>query len=207
MCGASDSQKQIGQAQTNFYNELTAEHKTDFADYRNILGSLESAFAPILAKGPDQEGFGEQELTALHTQATEKVAGDVKKAQEFVQGTYGTGDTSIPQGQEEAALGGVASAGVKESADLNTKITEDDYATGRENYWHAASGLAGVAGLENPVGSAQAANQGGEAASKTANEIAAAGNAWMGPVFSAVGGIAGAAIGKIPTGGSGGEDA
>lgn len=201
MCGSSSSQQAIGQAQTNFFNELTSEHQTDFAEFQGILGQLTAAFSPILAAGPDQHGFGAAETTALHTDATDRVAGDVKNAQQFVQGEFGGGDSFIPQGQEEREMRKVATAGVKESADLETQITENDFATGRANYWEAASALAGAAGLTNPVGSAEVANSAGKDASDTANEIAQEDNSWFAPVMSAVGGIAGAAIGKIPTGG------
>lgn len=205
MCGASASQTQVEQMQQNFTAQLMNEHSTEFADFQSILGALKGSFSPILAAGPDQEGFGKQELTALNTQAGEKVAGDVKNAQEMVQGEFGGGDTFIPQGQEQDEMGKVASAGIKESGDLSTKIIEDDYSTGRANYWQAASSLAGVASAENPIGFAGAATSSGEGASKTANDIANAGNAWMAPVLGAVGGIAGAAL-KGPLSGGNKDD-
>ena len=72
MCGASSQQKQIEQAQSNYYNTLTQQANQIFGYASSIFNELQSTFAPILAKGPNQEGFSDAEKQNLNNEIIKK---------------------------------------------------------------------------------------------------------------------------------------
>lgn len=199
MCGASGQQTAIETQQANMLSELTADYKTQFAGFQQILAALSSPLEAIVAKGPDQEGFGTAEMNALETQATERTANDYANAARAVNeagAAVGGGNELLPSGGQAQLREETANAGAKESADLKTGITEADFATGRQNFWNATSALGGVAGMENPVGFANAATGAGTAAASTATQIATEDNSWFAPVMGAVGGVLAGALSK-----------
>lgn len=205
MCGASKQQKEISAEQTAFYKELTQNYATAFSGQQAILKNLTDTFTPILQAGPNQEGFAGGEKAALNTQATEGVAGNYAQASKAVSERQAaeSGDSFLPSGaaEEEKAQIGAEAEGQRSSE--QTQITEADYATGRQNFLAASQALGGAASLENPAGMAGAATSAGSSAATTANEIAQENQAWMGPVFGALGGAAGAVTGHfLPAGGS-----
>lgn len=198
MCGASKEQKEISQAQTKFYNTMTNSYQQAFGNNQAIQSLLTAGWDPIFKAGINQEGFSGAEKAALQTGATEKVAGEYAKAAKALgesQAARGGGNVpGLSSGADEQAREELAAAGAKESSTLSNQITEEDYALGRQNYLAAAGALSGVAAGYNPVGYAGAATGAGSAAAETANQIAQANNAWMAPVFGAVGGVLGGGL-------------
>ena len=197
-CGPSAAQQQLSAEQNQFYTNLNNSYATTYAGQQNILNSLTAEFQPILAAGPNQEGFSAQEETALNTQAAESTAAGAQEAQvalgnkEAAQG----GGAAIPSGAQEELSANIDTSAGNEEAALRTQITEADYQQGLTNFNEAAGVLGNTAALENPTGVAGAATSAGSAAETTANQIAQEETAWMQPIFGAIGGIGGAALGN-----------
>lgn len=199
MCGASQGQKDIGQAQSDFYKQLTSEYGTVFGENQSILKSLTASFQPILDAGINQKGFSQGELDNLNSQAVTGTGTNYAKAAAALgasQGAEGGGTAYIPSGaknQQQAAL--AESAAANESG-IESNIKAADYATGRSNYLTAAEGLGGVAASLSPASFAGAATGAGSAASTTQNEISQAQNSWMNMVSGGLGAAATAYAGR-----------
>ncbi|MCU1305167.1 MAG: hypothetical protein JWQ87_5451 [Candidatus Sulfotelmatobacter sp.] len=198
MCGASSAQVGLQNSQIAFYNQLTSQYSTIFGQSQGILSALTKAFEPILAKGPNQEGFSAAEKTALESQATTGVGENYSKAQAALatqQGAEGGGNSFIPAGAQEQQKAQLAQSAAQLQSSEDLGITQANYAQGRQNYQFAAGELGGVAAQLNPTGFANSATGAGGAASTTANEVSQANNSWMQLVSGAIGSAAGAYAG------------
>src|ERR1700677_734226 len=175
MCGASSQQTQIEAEQANYYNVLTQQAQAEYGQASKVFNDLYSAMAPIVAAGPNQEGFSQGELANLNATATTGTGQAYSAAAQSVrqQEAAGMGSNFIPSGatlQTNAEIAGQGAA--QEGSELN-QIEQADYTTGRQNYFTAAGDLAAATGTYNPAtGAAGAANQGGSDAANTANQIA-----------------------------------
>lgn len=196
MCGASSQQTQIEASQQKYYDTMTQEAQQVFGESTSLFKDLTAAFEPILAAGPNQEGFSAAEKAALNTQATEGVAQNYQSAAKAIaeqQAAEGGGNEFVPSGQNAEIKAEVAMSAAQQESAEQTNITEADYATGRSNFLTAAQELSSAAGVFNPAtGISGAATSSGEAASKTASDIATANNSWLNAAIGAVGGVAGA---------------
>lgn len=197
MCGASSQQTQLGDAQTAFYNQMVQENSQVFGQNQAILSSLNKSFEPILAAGINQEGFSAGEKANLDAQAVEGTGANYSKAANALavqQGAEGGGNTYIPTGAKQQQQAQLATSAAQSESGIESDITAQDYATGRQNYEQAAQVLGGVAGQYDPTGYSNAATGAGSAASTTENEISQANSSWMGLVSGALG-AAGTAAG------------
>jgi hypothetical protein len=197
-CGAPPEQTQLANEQAQFYRQLTQSYKTVFPEQQAILAALTKEFQPILAAGPNQPGFSAAEEAALRTQASDTTTRGAQQADVALGGKLAAeGDATIPSGAKAQLEAGLLESANAENAGLQNKITGENYAIGRSNFLNAARELETGAGLLNPSGAASVATGAGSAANTTWNDIAAENSAWMGPVFGAIGGLGGAAIGKV----------
>jgi len=206
MCGPSSAQNTVQSDQLDLTKQLMNENSQIYGQQSGILQTLNNTFAPILAQGPDQTGFGKNELTALNTQNTDTTAENFAQAQRTLnenRAAEGGGNTFEPSGaaaSEDESLAATAEA--SKSANQN-QITEANYAQGRQNFNTAARVLGTTASTLNPTGAANAATSSGSAASSTANTIAAQSNSVWSSVLGALGGVASTAIGNFGGGKSG----
>ncbi len=199
MCGSTDQQSDIAGEQQAFYKQLQSQYQQEYGNFSGILAKLQSTFEPILAAGPNQEGFSAAEKTNLETQATTKTAGNYDKALQAANegmNAEGGGDTFAPSGAKEAVRGQIASAGAAEQSQLDQAITSADYDQGRNNFLTAAQVLGSTASMQNPVGIGGVTNNAGGEAMQGANDVATADNAFWGSVMGALGGAAGTALGN-----------
>jgi hypothetical protein len=196
-CGASSQQNAIEASQANYYNVLTQQAQQEFGQASTVFNDIYAAMSPIVAAGPDQQGFSQPELQNLNSTAIQGTgqaysgAAESVRQQEAAQG----GSNFVPSGatmQENEIVAGQAAA--QEGSELN-QIQAANYATGRQNYFTAAGDLAASTGTYNPAtGAAGAANQGGSDAATTANQIAQENNSWMQAVSGALGGVTGSVV-------------
>jgi hypothetical protein len=195
MCGATSGQKAVGASQMSFLTDLTSQAKTEFAGFNDIINSMVSRWKPILDAGINQRGMSDSERTARQTEATEHVADVFTRAKEGTANAIAGagGGAGRPSGAELQLNANVETAAAGEQSDLQNKIVSD-YAMGRENFLSASNAMGSIAGMENPAGIAGAVTNAGNAAANTENEIAQADQAWMAPVFGAIGGAASAAL-------------
>jgi hypothetical protein len=198
MCGASKQQTQIEQAQANFYNVMTQQAQAVFGQASAIFKDLQAAFAPIVAAGPNQEGFSAAEKQNMDNEIINGTGQAYNKAANAVNAqiaSEGGGDTAIINGQDNAIRAGLASSAASQEASEREQVVAADYATGRQNFFNAAGVLSGATGVFNPAtGMANAATSAGSAAANTADQIAQENNSWVNATIGALGGVAGAAM-------------
>lgn len=201
--GATSAQTDLQTKQAAFYDTLTKDYSTQFANQSNILKSLQAAWGPILSAGPSQYGFSSAEDTALRTQATDATATSYQSAKKALHGEFAArsgGDTFLPSGTEAQLDSTIASNAASQVASQNLGITTAGYDRGYNTFLQAANVLGSVAGQYSPTGYAGSASTAGADAGTTASQIQqadAAGSPW-----GAIGGILGGAAGAF-TGGLG----
>jgi len=205
MCGATQQQTQISDAEQQFYTNLTSQYQTVFGQNQAITGALTAAFTPILQAGPSQTGFAPSEENALETQNTENVATNYAQAQRAtanILAARGGGNTVLPSGVDATLLASNANAAAAQRTQGENTITQANYAQGYQNWQQAASILGSTAGLLSPTAYSGAATTAGGAAATAANNIAAASNSPWNAAFGALGSLAGnaSATGQIGKG-------
>lgn len=201
MCGATQSQKDAEAAQAKLANEMSKDYAITFGQNQEILASLRSALQPIIAAGPNQQGFAPAELSALRTEATDLNARGAQNAEVAASAkaaTAGGGNAAIPSGAQEQIGAMVNESAAQSLANQQLTITGEDYATGRQNFFAAEGALAGQAGqLENPATAAGSAASGANTEwMNAATQIQQANDAWMAPLGGMIGSLGGAALGN-----------
>jgi hypothetical protein len=199
MCGPSQSEQNLSAAQTQMYNTLSSNYNQTFPEQQAITGALTSAFQPILAAGPDQEGFTPSEKNALETQNVENVAtnyGQAQKTAADILAGRGGGDTFLPSGTSADILAQNANAAAATRSQQQTANTLADYAQGRQNYLNAAQILGNTASTINPLGYASASTSAGNSAFNSASTITNQSNSIWNAAIGALGGIGSAALGN-----------
>ena len=197
MCGATQQQQQITDAQQQFYNQLTQQYATVFGQNQAITGALTSAFQPILAAGPSQTGMSAAEEQALRTQADEGVATNYAQAQRATAqqlAAMGGGNTLLPSSVQANILAASTNQAAALRAQQQLGITQQNYAMGYQNWQTAANALAGTAGILNPTAYSGQATSAGSQAATSANAIAQAQFAPWGAAMGALGAVGGAAM-------------
>jgi hypothetical protein len=198
-CGASAAQTAAQQNEANLSNSLMSDFSTVFGQNQNILGSITQAFQPIIAAGPNQQGFSPAELTSMQTQATDATSQGAQNAQIAAAAKNATtGGSNLPSGVQEQIQASLNNSAAQENAREQGAITQANYATGRQNFFNAVGGdVSASQGLEgaasNFAGQTNSANQ---AALAGADQIAAANRAWEAPVFGLLGSALGVATGN-----------
>jgi hypothetical protein len=200
-CGASDSQKQIGASQQTFMTQVQSQAGAVFGNSSSVFNDLMKTFAPTVAAGPNQQGFSAAENSNLNSQAITQTGQAYKNAKAAVgnaQSSVNGGNVSLPSGAQIGQDVNLASSAANQTANELGQITQQNYATGRQNYELAAAGLSGATNTFNTAsGMDNSANSAGEAAAKTANDISTQNQSWM----QAVAGGLGAVAGDVATGG------
>jgi hypothetical protein len=204
MSGPSATQLNLQQEQADFYQEGMQESTTAFGEQQALLSQMEAVYDPILAKGPNQEGFSTAEENNLNAQATEGTATNYAGAAKAVNeelASEGGGTNPLPTGgatqlKEEVA----ASAAAQQSGEEN-QIIQANYAQGYNEFEGATQALATASGELSPTSYESAATSAGSAAEQTANQINQEENSWEAPVLGAIGAIGGAAAGDFDFGG------
>jgi hypothetical protein len=123
---------------------LQSDYRDRFGQQSAVLQNLNSTLTPIFQAGPDQQGFGAQELAALNTAAGEGVGQNYAKVGRALNNQLaarGGGNEVLPSGATANLKETLAEAGAAESSQLQNKITTANYAQGRKNWEEAASGL------------------------------------------------------------------
>ena len=195
MCGSTAAQNQINQSQINLYNTMSSVYGQEFSQSESIFNELQTSLAPIVAAGPNQQGFSPAELAAMNSQAIGQAGNSYSsqiQAEKEGAAAAGGGNSLVPSGAQDQIRAQIGSnAENQESNALNT-ITQNNFATGRSNYFNAVgalSGATGVFGSANSAGGAAAA--GGSSAMSGANSIQQADGSWMGLVGGILGNVSG----------------
>lgn len=195
MCGATGAQTELQNEQMQFYRQATQEASTAFSEQQALLKNLQDVYNPILAKGPNQEGFSDAELKDLNATAIDQTAQNYKGAAKAVNeqlAAEGGGDLAITTGGQAQLKAEVAASSAAQESAEEGQIKQADYAQGYDEFKQATQALSVASGQLSPVSYNSAANDSGSAASKTANDIAAENNSWINAAIGAAGSIGGA---------------
>jgi hypothetical protein len=155
MCGASTQQTEIANEQQSLGSTLQSNYNQQFAAQSGVLQNLNNIYTPIAEAGPNQQGFGGQELAALNTQSGEGVGANYAKASQALNNTLGAqggGNEYLPNGAQAALKGSLASSAANQLSQQQTQITEANYGQGRQNYNQATAGLQALGQQYNPTG-------------------------------------------------------
>jgi hypothetical protein len=154
MCGPSSSEKSLQQMSQSFSSLLQGNYSTLFGNQLDVLNSIKSSLSPILAAGPNQQGFSAAELAARNTAAINNAGAASRNAQQavgnFTAGRGGGGGTGILSGVDAQLKTAVASSSANQLATAENQITQENYATGRENYFRAEGGMDQLAAGYSP---------------------------------------------------------
>jgi hypothetical protein len=193
MCGPSGQQTALAGQQSNFFNQLMTSYSQNFGEQQGILSSINSALSPILQAGPNQQGFSAAENAALTGSAINNTAAQARNAETVAQAGAG-GNTGVTTGGQQQLTAAIGSQAGQALSGQENQINLANYAQGRQNFFGAEQGLAGAAGIENPLGYAGAANAAGGQAFNEATTIQNMTNQEQADIGGAVAGLAGAAI-------------
>lgn len=204
MCGASQQQTQIESEQEQFYQQATLEAKQAYGEDQQLLQQITKVYGPILAKGPNQEGFSAGETADLNAQAVEGTAQNYAGAARAVNenlAAQGGGDIPLTSGGEAELKSEVANASAQTQSQEENQIKEADYQQGYNEFNQAGQAISTASGQLSPTAYTGAATGAGSAAATTANEIAQENNSWINAAIGAAGAIGGGLAGGFAMGG------
>lgn len=200
-CGSTAAQNQIEQSQQSFMTQAQSQASTVFGAASNVFSGLMKTFAPTVAAGPSQQGFSQQQLSNLQSEAITQTGQSYKNAKEAVgeaQSSVGGGNTALPSGTQTGEDLQLAESGANQTASELGSITQANYQQGNANYNAAVSGELNATNVYNASTSALTGATGaGTAAANSANQIAQQNNSWVGAVTGLAGALGGAALGNF----------
>ena len=206
MCGASSAQTTTANNMAANASTVSNEAQQVFGNASSVFKDLTNAYAPIVAAGPDQQGFSAGELAARNSAAITNVGTQYNNAKAAVgnaeAAVTGTGGGSaLPSGANIGLNTSIATgAAATEAGELNS-IQQEDYAVGRQNFDQAAAGLTAAPNVFGA--STNAANAGttaGAAASTAENEVTSQNQSWMQAVSGALGDVSTVAAAGLKAG-------
>jgi hypothetical protein len=204
MCGAQAGQQELAKEQAAFYQQTTAQASVTFGEDQALLKQMQAVYDPILAKGPNQQGFSAAELSGLNSEAVEGTAQNYQAAGKAVNeqlASEGGGNMPGVTGSQEQLKEDVAAAEAGQQSSEESQIQQADYGQGYNEFQQATAALEDVSGQFNPTAYDNAATGAGSAANTTYQSIAAENTAAFSAVTGAINGAAGAAS---PMSGGGG---
>ena len=163
-CGASSAEKAAANQQASFAQMLYNNYSTYFGQQSSILSDIKDTMEPVLEAGPNQTGFSSAENAALNTEAIDTNAAAAERAGGAVNAELaGRGDNSgLESGVDKQIQAGIKSKAAGSLASEQNEITEENYATGRQNFEEANNTLLNTAGQFNPSSIASEFNTGSE---------------------------------------------
>ena len=204
MCGGpTAAQTQLQDEQAAFYRQAIQESSQTYGEDQQLLAQVQAIYDPILAKGPNQEGFSAEELANLNAQAVEGTATNYSSAAKAVNekmAAEGGGDIAIPSGGQLQLQQEVANSAASQESSQENQILEADYQQGYNEFTQAGQMIMAASGQLNPTAYSGAATNAGSAASTTANEIAQEQNSWINAAIGAAGSIGSAVVEQNPGG-------
>ena len=203
MCGASSAQTQLQDEQTQFYQEAMNESQQTFSEQQGIITQLENVYSPILAKGPNQMGYSDEELNNLNAQAVDGTAQNYSQAAKAVNeqlAAEGGGNIPGTTGSQIQMKEETGAASAQQESSEENQILQSGYQQGYNEFTQATTALADASGQLSPATYENAATGAGSAASTTANQIAQENNSWINAAIGAAGSIGGKVISENPGG-------
>ena len=202
--GPSSEEKQIAGMEQNLAGAFQGAFGQQFGEQENILKNLGQQLTPIASLGPNQQGYNAAVLSAMNAAAINASAAAARNAQmatgAVLAGRGGGGASGLTSGIEAQIRGSEASAAANQLAAAQNQIVQQNYATGRENYWNALAGEQNLARAYNPAEYGNLASSTSQAAFKDATQIQKEKGTVLGKIGSVIGAVAGPAL-SFATGG------
>jgi hypothetical protein len=169
-----------------------------FGKSSSVFNDLVNSYAPIVAAGPSQEGFSAPELAAKRSAAITDVGQSYKNSSQAVKeanAAVGGGNLAVTGGADIGRNLSVANASAAQTAGELNDINQQNFATGRQNYFAAAQGLAGAPNVFGAANTAVGEATGsGQAADVGQNAVAEANSSPWKLAAGALGALGGQAI-------------
>ena len=182
--GPSSAEKQLQGQEVGLSESLDQYLRTNYGEQQGILNNLTNYLNPIAAAGPGQTGFTQPELAAMNTQAIDAAGGNYANAARAVGAGMSRGEGDVTSGINAQVKGALAGESAGQLSGAQNAITQANYATGRQNWQNAMSGLGGVAQQESPLGYVSGANNANAQAFNQSNTIQQQKQAQMSDIFS-----------------------
>jgi hypothetical protein len=192
MSGPTAAQTNLSNEQAAFYQQATVQSQQTYAEDQALQQQFASIYSPILAKGPNQQGYSTEELEDLNAQAVEGTAENYEGAAKGVGeklAAEGGGANPLPSGAQAELQEEVANSAAGTESEEENQINQGNYAQGAANFAQATGALESEEGNLDPEGYENAATGAGSAASTTASEIAQENDSWENAALGAVGSI------------------
>lgn len=174
-CGPSSQEQGLAASQNSFSSLLSSDFQQQFASQNSVLNNINAAMNPIVAAGPNQQGFSSAELADLNTKAINNSGAANRNAAQAASsqlaGRGGGGSSGLESGVDKQIRGSIASQQAGNLANTENNIDTQNYETGRQNFFNAAAGQRALAGLYNPSSYAGDANQAESSAFGQADKI------------------------------------
>jgi hypothetical protein len=154
VCGPSGSMTMAQGQAASLSSLLAANYQQKFGAQSAVVKNLNNLLTPIAEAGPDQQGFGANELAALNTQAQTTVGQNYAKAQAALNNQLaarGGGSADMTSGADAQLKEQLASQAAAQSSNESLAITRANYAQGRQNWQNATAGLKQLGGEYNPA--------------------------------------------------------
>lgn len=199
MCGPSGQEKQIADSTQAFMGELTSAFAEEFGAQSLLTSNMTKALEPIMAAGPNQPGYSAAENAALTSNAINTNAANVRNAQvaSAVGRAGSAGSDYLPSGADQQIKAEIASSGAQNLSREENQIAINSAEVGRENFFNAEKGLAGVAQIENPAAYGELGINAGKSAFGMANTVQQERNQEQAAIAGTVSSVASAALGGI----------
>lgn len=163
MCGPSHDMENTAAAQSSFAKVLTNHYNENFDKQSAIMDHVNHSLQATAEGGASQHGFSAEELAAKNSQAINTTGAAYSNAARAMSGQLAGrgGDSGLISGVDAQIKGSIAAQGAGQLAAEQNKITQDDWATGRDEYHRAIGGEMQLAQEYNPnaiAGEASGAN-------------------------------------------------
>lgn len=172
--GASKADKQLSEAQRQFFTNLQGEQATQFQHEQDAQNQIKQMWDPIAKGGAYQYGFStaeDQQLQKNIEEAGAQATQNTVAAEQLRQQQLSGGAATAPTGASAALEEQARETGAQNTATALGKEKELGYETGRELFKEASNAEATVAQLANPTGYADAATNAGNAALAGQQEV------------------------------------
>jgi hypothetical protein len=178
--------------QAGFTTQLRNVFSTQFGKQSGILNFLNNK---LTSQVNNPEGFTPEQKAALETSNTEGAAKAFAQAETATRGAVAArGGSTLPSGVNAQLTAANANAGAAQLATGENSIALADAETKQNNTWRALSGLNEVASMDSPSSFGSLANGGAAEVGNLGTEY---NSTQQSPLFSALGGIAGAGISAV----------
>lgn len=202
--GSSTQEQNLANSQANFAQTMQNSFSQQFGAQSGIMKNLNQQLTPVANLGPNQQGFSSAELSAMNSAAINNAGAAARNAQQstgaVLAGQGGGGGSGLVSGIEAQIRGSEASAAANELAGAQNQIVQNNYVTGRQNFWQATAGENALAKDYNPEAFASEATTANNQAFNQADKIQQEKGSVLGDIGKIVG-LGGSLIGGALTGG------